>query len=251
MRRAGISRNLIITLLAIIAFGFVVVRRAYPFDRCGERGASACPAPSHDAAVGTEVAATEFCPYAGYLCAGGGLGAGNFVLRWSLFKGVLRVRVPLPEEFSGDEARAIRAAGIAGVLQWNGHPFRIDIDSASVPTRWWDINLVWTGSLAGIGANVGGVTHWEASSANAADFRAKNIGVITREAWNGGSGATLPAESITTIAAHEMGHALGLPHSDQTTDVMYPSAIRGTNVSERDLASVDWLYWLPAGAKIR
>jgi predicted Zn-dependent protease len=50
-------------------------------------------------------------------------------------------------------------------------------------------------------------------------------------------------------AAHAMGHALGLPHSDSERDVMYP---RNTarNLSTRDFGTVDALYRLPNGAKI-
>ena len=59
----------------------------------------------------------------------------------------------------------------------------------------------------------------------------------------------LAPEQVLLTAAHEMGHALGLPHSDSERDVMYPTNT-ARNLSNRDFRTVDALYRLPNGAKI-
>jgi hypothetical protein len=48
------------------------------------------------------------------------------------------------------------------------------------------------------------------------------------------------------IALHELGHALGLPHSSHSSDVMYPVATT-TTLTERDRFSLRLLYELPTG----
>lgn len=48
---------------------------------------------------------------------------------------------------------------------------------------------------------------------------------------------------------HEMGHALGLPHSDREADVMYPSRT-ARRLTTRDHRTALSLYALPGGALI-
>jgi predicted Zn-dependent protease len=45
---------------------------------------------------------------------------------------------------------------------------------------------------------------------------------------------------------HETGHALGLPHSPDSNDVMFPATRTGT-LSERDRRTAQVLYQLPPG----
>ena len=50
---------------------------------------------------------------------------------------------------------------------------------------------------------------------------------------------------------HEIGHALGLGHSNNTEDIMYtPHQYGLVKLSQRDINSVQWLYDLPYGTSI-
>jgi hypothetical protein len=61
-----------------------------------------------------------------------------------------------------------------------------------------------------------------------------------------GDGRRLDARSLRAIALHEIGHALGLAHSDDRHDVMAP-LVRVASLSEGDRATARLLYTLPAG----
>lgn len=60
------------------------------------------------------------------------------------------------------------------------------------------------------------------------------------------TGVTLPDAALLTVALHETGHALGLPHSADSNDVMFPAA-RAAALSERDRRTAQVLYLLPPG----
>lgn len=60
------------------------------------------------------------------------------------------------------------------------------------------------------------------------------------------AGFPLPDGALLSVAAHEAGHALGLPHSADSNDVMYP-ATRTNILSERDRRTAQVLYQLQPG----
>ena len=59
-------------------------------------------------------------------------------------------------------------------------------------------------------------------------------------------GRIVPDQGLRTVVLHEVGHAIGLPHSANPADVMFPST-RASSPTARDLRTAQLLYQLPPG----
>ncbi len=260
------------TLIFLVAVGGLAVYWFVFRPVCGTTGAVACPARELEEGVGVSLARREVCPGAGYLCTG----RGSFqVYRWPLDKGKIRVRMRLPEFVDEKTALQLREAAIEGIMEWDGHPFPIVIDTSKFTVHLWDIGVVWSQGLysdnagqATGGGSVDGkriVYNVEGLAIVVPPIAPRGLSAITRSTDPSVLAAQVQAMAqgnemgpalltqIKAIAMHEMGHTLGLGHSDSPDDIMYPRYERGVTrarASARDLATVDALYALPNGATV-
>jgi hypothetical protein len=65
------------------------------------------------------------------------------------------------------------------------------------------------------------------------------------ESWVAGPDVTIYSVDLFSVALHELGHALGLGHSDLPGTVMYPYYRRAIGLAPLDIASIQELYAAP------
>ncbi len=190
--------------------------------------------------------AEHVCQGTGYLCAELEEQPTSKILRWPDDTKRLTVRVPLPDFESRVDAMALQRAAVRGIEAWQGHPFGLSIQTGSGGGRPADIEVEWHRTLGGTQLGLAR-TQWR-WVAGKAEFEVMGLSLSTRSPRN--SMRLLTARQVSLVAAHEMGHALGLPHSDSRTDVMYPTNT-ANRLSTRDYRTMEAVYRLPNGAEIR
>ena len=185
--------------------------------------------------------AEEACRNVGYLCSELERTERIRIQRWKNVSGVIVVHVPRPDfEDPGDAARLQQAAA-SGLRAWNGEPFEIYTDLQG--TRQAHFAVRWTRNLGGSQIGVAR-TQWSPVDG----LSVVSVELATRTPFS--PQTVIDPRQVRLTAAHEMGHALGLPHSDAPRDVMYPTNT-ATSLSAQDYRSMEALYLMEDGTEIR
>ena len=201
------------------------------------RVASSTSAPD---ATARPLSATEACLNVGYLCAELPSSGSIRLRRWKDFSGTIVVHVPRPTFESSADAIALQQAAAVGLRAWNGQPFEILTDTRG--DREAHFSVRWARSLGGNQLGIAR-TQWSPETG----LRVLSIELTTRNPYQ--SGTVIDPRQVRLTAAHEMGHALGLQHSDAPRDVMYPTNT-ATSLSAQDYRTMESLYRLPDGTEI-
>ena len=207
---------------------------------CGES------ASARGAVLEVTLSSSSVCVDVGYLCADVDRTDSMRVLRWPQETDRIRIRVPLPEGVAPERARELQSAAVRGIQYWQRTPFELVIDTHPTRSGTPDIEISWG---EGLSESQLGFTRvrWSVERGKT-KFEVLGLSLATRSPAD--RRYELPPEQVLLTAAHEMGHALGLPHSDSDRDVMFPTN-QARSLSNRDFRTLSALYRTPNGAMIR
>lgn len=191
------------------------------------------------------LSSASVCVDVGYLCAELETSGFQRILRWPEDTGRLRIRVPLPPGVTPERARDLQSAAVRGIQYWQRRPFDLVIDTHPTSTTHADIEISWGEGLSGSQLGLTRV-RWSLENGKA---RFEVLGLALAVRSPAGRRHELTPQQVLLTAAHEMGHALGLPHSDSERDVMYPINT-ARSLSNRDFRTLDALYRLANGTEI-
>jgi len=189
--------------------------------------------------------ADEICGDVGYLCAEVEAEGSFRVLRWPEETLLIRIWVPEPTGLPPSLAREFQRAAARGIQAWHGHPIPLSIRTREMGEP-PDITVEWA-SVVEEGRLGRAEVEW---TERGGTVRVRVLGLFLATHEPGDTQRELSPGQVELVAAHEMGHALGLPHSDDPRDVMFPQNT-ATRLTARDFRTLEAIYSLPNGAEIR
>jgi predicted Zn-dependent protease len=166
-------------------------------------------------------------------------------MRWPASTASLRVWIPLPAHLPPELGREFQRSATRGIQVWHNHPFPLSISTHST-VQDADVTVDWVHSLGG--NRLGRAQMEWRMQGEEVTVRIPSLSLVTH--FPSRPGTPLSPDEVRLVTAHEMGHALGLPHSDDRRDIMYPqnTAWRPT---ARDYLTMEAVYRMPNGALIR